>query len=386
MIQPADRLNNVKEYYFSKKLREVAKLKNEGHPVINMGIGSPDLPPHQKVIEALNSTSQRPDAHGYQSYQGIPALREAISDFYQKYYQVSLAPANEILPMMGSKEAIMHISLAYLNPGDKVLIPNPGYPTYTSVTELVGAKAVYYDLKEENQWLPNFDQLEDFAQKGIKLMWINYPHMPTGANATKEALQQLVEFAKKHHILLVNDNPYSFILTKEYLSILSLDGAKDIALELNSLSKTFNMPGWRVGMLCGKPDYVQEVLKVKSNMDSGMFLGIQQGAIAALQLDQSWFEEMNNVYKSRRELIWKLAERIGAICDKTSSGMFVWARLAEKTDPLALVDKLLYENHIFITPGDIFGSNGHGYIRFSLCVPESTIQEAFDRINSAWTK
>ncbi|GAB3646739.1 aminotransferase class I/II-fold pyridoxal phosphate-dependent enzyme [Echinicola sediminis] len=386
MIKPADRLTNVKEYYFSKKLREVAKLKNEGHPIINMGIGSPDLPPHQQVIDALNSTSQREDAHGYQSYQGIPALREAIANFYQKYYQATLAPADEILPMMGSKEAIMHISLAYLNPGDKVLIPNPGYPTYTSVTELVGAKAVYYDLKEENGWLPDHEQLETLSQEGIKLMWINYPHMPTGANATKEALQKLVEFGKKHNILLVNDNPYSFILTKEYLSILSIEGAKDIALELNSLSKTFNMPGWRVGMLCGKSDYVKEVLKVKSNMDSGMFLGIQEGAIAALKLEKSWFENMNEVYQIRRELIWKLAERLGATCDKNSSGMFVWAKLPEKTDPLALVDKLLYENHIFITPGDIFGSNGHGYIRFSLCVAKETIQEAFDRINSTWRK
>lgn len=316
MIAPAHRLANVKEYYFSKKLREVARLKAEGHPIINMGIGSPDLPPHPSVTEALNHSSAQPTSHGYQSYQGIPALREAIASFYQKHYAVSLSPTDEILPMMGSKEAIMHISLAYLNPGDKVLIPNPGYPTYSSVTELVGAKAVYYDLKEENQWLPDIGQLEELAQSGIKLMWINYPHMPTGANASREALEALVTFAKKHQILLVNDNPYSFILTQSPISILSIDGAKDIALELNSLSKTFNMPGWRVGMLCGQASYLQEVLKVKSNMDSGMFLGIQEGAIAALNLDQRWFDQMDAIYHKRREAVWKLAERVGAICEQ----------------------------------------------------------------------
>ncbi|MBD8490376.1 aminotransferase class I/II-fold pyridoxal phosphate-dependent enzyme [Echinicola sp. CAU 1574] len=386
MIKPAERLNQVKEYYFSKKLREVAKLKAEGHPIINMGIGSPDLPPHPSVIEALNSTSQMETSHGYQSYQGSPALRESIAAFYQKYYDTTLSPVDEILPMMGSKEAIMHISMAYLNPGDKVLIPNPGYPTYSSVTELVGARAMYYDLKGDSRWLPDFDQLNKLAEEGIKLMWVNYPHMPTGATANIEILKKLVDFAKDHQILLVNDNPYSFILTEKPFSILSIEGAKDIALELNSLSKTFNMPGWRVGFLCGQVNYLKEVLKVKSNMDSGMFLGIQAGAIAALNLESSWFDQMDSIYQKRRELVWKLAERVGAICEKESAGMFVWAKLADKTDPMALVDKLLYENHIFITPGDIFGSNGHGYIRFSLCVPEDTIQEALDRINISWNK
>ncbi|WP_200974230.1 pyridoxal phosphate-dependent aminotransferase [Echinicola sp. 20G] len=386
MIKPAERLNQVKEYYFSKKLREVAKLKAEGHPIINMGIGSPDLPPHPSVIEALNSTSQMETSHGYQSYQGSPALRESIAAFYQKYYNTSLSPVDEILPMMGSKEAIMHISMAYLNPGDKVLIPNPGYPTYSSVTELVGARAIYYDLKGESRWLPDFDQLNKLAEEGIKLMWVNYPHMPTGATADIETLMKLVDFAKDNQILLVNDNPYSFILTEKPISILSIEGAREIALELNSLSKTFNMPGWRVGMLCGQANYLKEVLKVKSNMDSGMFLGIQAGAIAALNLESSWFDQMDSIYQKRRELVWKLAERVGAICEKESAGMFVWAKLADKTDPMALVDKLLYENHIFITPGDIFGSNGHGYIRFSLCVPEDTIQEALDRINASWNK
>lgn len=386
MITPATRLSNVKEYYFSKKLREVAALKAEGHPVINMGIGSPDLPPHPAVISALAKTSQMDSAHGYQSYQGIPALRETMASFYQMHYGVTLDPANEILPMMGSKEAIMHISMAYLNPGDRVLIPNPGYPTYSSVTELVGAKAVYYDLKAENHWLPDFDQLAELAKTGVKLMWINYPHMPTGANASLEVLQRLVRFAKEHQILLVNDNPYSFILTQKPLSILSIDGAYEIALELNSLSKTYNMPGWRVGMLCGNSSYVKEVLKVKSNMDSGMFLGIQQGAIAAMKLDKGWFEKMDEVYRKRRALVWKLADGLGAICDRSSSGMFVWAKLADKTDPLSFVDKLLYENHIFITPGDIFGTNGHGFIRFSLCVQEDLIEEAISRVSATWTR
>ncbi|MDN3668289.1 aminotransferase class I/II-fold pyridoxal phosphate-dependent enzyme [Echinicola jeungdonensis] len=380
MISPAQRLNNVKEYYFSQKLREVAQLKADGAPIINMGIGSPDLPPHESVIEALNQTSIKADVHGYQSYQGLPALREGIASFYKKYYQVQLQPQDEILPMMGSKEAIMHISMAYLNPGDKVLIPNPGYPTYSSVTELVGAEAIYYDLKGENNWLPDFQQLEEFAKKGIKIMWINYPHMPTGANAPETTLSQLVEFGKKHGILLVNDNPYSFILTAKPLSILSIPGAREVAMELNSLSKTYNMPGWRVGMLCGKSTYLKEVLKVKSNMDSGMFLGIQKGAIAALNLDKTWFEQMDDIYRSRRELVWQIIDKIGASYDKSSSGMFVWAKLPEGQDSKAFVDQLLQKNHLFIAPGDIFGSNGIGYIRFSLCVPEDKIKEALKRI------
>ncbi len=296
MILPADRLQEVKEYYFSKKLREVARLKAEGNPIINMGIGSPDLPPDDSVIEALCQTSKMGNAHGYQSYQGIPALREAISGFYHRHYHVSLKPESDILPMMGSKEAIMHISMAFLNPGDKVLIPDPGYPTYSSVTNIVGAQAIYYDLKGENGWMPDFGQLETLASQGIKLMWVNYPHMPTGADATFETLEKLVAFAQRHQILLVNDNPYSFVLTPSPQSMLAVPGAAEVVLELNSLSKTFNMPGWRVGMLCGKSEYIQPVLKVKSNMDSGMFLGIQQGAIAALKLDQNWFDTINDTY------------------------------------------------------------------------------------------
>lgn len=380
MINPADRLSKVTEYYFSKKLREVAAMKADGISVINMGIGSPDLPPHPNVIHALNHCAQAANSHGYQNYQGIPALRKAISDFYETYFQVQLNPEHEILPMMGSKEAIFHISMAFLNPGDKVLIPNPGYPTYTSVSNLVSAEAILYDLTSENSWLPDFGQLEELARQKIKLMWINYPHMPTGAKADPEVLEKLVRFAQKHRILLVNDNPYSFVLNNQPLSILSIDGSKFHCLELNSLSKTFNMSGWRVGMLCGNQEYLQHVIKVKSNMDSGMFLGIQEGAIAALKLDQSWFDDLNSVYSKRREMVWQLIDLLGGTYEKDSSGMFVWVKLPTGIDSKDLVDQLLQEKHIFIAPGDIFGSNGKGYIRFSLCVQEKQIKEALTRI------
>jgi aspartate/methionine/tyrosine aminotransferase len=381
MINPAYRLSEVTEYYFSQKLREVASMIAEGKPVINMGIGSPDLPPHNSVIDALTRSSQLTGSHGYQGYQGIPALRKAMSTFYRNHYQVELNPENEILPMMGSKEAIMHISLAFLNPGDKVLIPNPGYPTYSSVTELVGAEAVYYNLAPTNSWLPDFEQLEESAKQGIKLMWINYPHMPTGAKAGREDLKKLVHFVQNHEILLVNDNPYSFILNDSPISILSIREATSHCLELNSLSKTFNMPGWRVGMLCGNREYLQHVLKVKSNMDSGMFLGIQEGAIAALKLDKSWFDHLNHIYTRRRMLVWQLIDQMEAVYEKDSSGMFVWAKLPRDRDSKEFVDQLLVEKHIFITPGDIFGSRGKGYIRFSLCVQEKNIQEALNRFN-----
>lgn len=379
MIKPAHRLSKVSEYYFSHKLREVEAMKAKGIKVINMGIGSPDLAPHPNVVQALNECSQLNSSHGYQNYQGSQKFRQAISRFYQRHYQVELNPANEVLPMMGSKEAIMHISMAFLNPGDKVLIPNPGYPTYTSVTNLVGAEVVYYDLTSENDWLPDFDQLEKVAQSGIKLMWINYPHMPTGAKASPEVFKKLIEFSKKHHILLVNDNPYSFVLNEEPISLLSIEGSKSYCLELNSLSKTFNMAGWRVGMLCGNPSYLQEVVKVKSNMDSGMFLGIQEGAVAALELDKSWFESLNSIYTKRRTLVWQLIDQIGAVYQKDTAGMFVWAKLSEDLDSMEFVDRLLQKKHIFIAPGDIFGSNGKGYIRFSLCVKEQSIQEALTR-------
>ena len=382
MIKPADRLINIREYYFSQKLREVALMKAEGISVINMGIGSPDLPPDPSVTKALVDCSQKENSHGYQNYQGTLALREAIAGFYNDHYGVRLDPKSQVLPMMGSKEAIMHISMAFLNPGDKVLLPNPGYPTYTSVTNLLGAVPVYYDLLPQNAWLPDFGQLEKMAEKGIKLMWVNYPHMPTGAIGGKPILDKLARFAQKHDILLVNDNPYSFILNEEPESLLAVEGAMSHCLELNSLSKTFNMAGWRVGMLCGDNRYLQQVVKVKTNMDSGMFLGIQEGAVAALQLGRSWFENINQCYRRRKELVLQLSSLIGAEFESNTCGLFVWAKLHPGMDAKEFVDRLLQQNHIFIAPGDIFGSNGQGYVRFSLCVPEEQIKEAIIRLKS----
>ncbi len=355
-------------------------MKAAGINVINMGIGSPDLPPHPAVIKALNKSSKSKDVHGYQNYQGTPAFRQAIASFYRQYFKVILNPEGEILPMMGSKEAIFHISMAFLNPGDKVLIPNPGYPTYSSVTRLVNAEAMYYDLASSSGWLPDFDQLEKLASEVVKLMWVNFPHMPTGAKADLDVLEKLVQFAQKHNILLVNDNPYSFVLNDEPISLLAVEGAASHCLELNSLSKSFNMAGWRVGMLCGSSDFLQSVVKVKSNMDSGMFLGIQEGAVAALQLDQSWFDELNSIYEKRRTLVWQLADQLGAAYKTDTGGMFVWAKLDDGLDAKEYVDRLLEDKHLFIAPGDIFGSNGQGYIRFSLCVKDDAIREALTRV------
>jgi aspartate/methionine/tyrosine aminotransferase len=379
MIQTAIRLNSVQEYYFSRKLREVRQLTAEGKLVINMGIGSPDLAPDITVVEAMQKAMFDNKAHEYQSYQGLPELRKGIADFYKTHFNVDLDFNTEILPLMGSKEGIMHISLAFLNEGDEVLIPNPGYPTYASVTELVQAKAVYYDLTATTNWQPNFDALEKLDLSKVKLMWVSYPHMPTGANGTLELFQKLIAFGKKHNILIVNDNPYSFVLNGKPLSILQIDGAKDIAIELNSLSKTYNMAGWRVGMVLGNPTLIDAVLKVKSNMDSGMFYGIQKGAIEALKLGNDWFEKQNEIYTKRRNLIFKLAEKLNCVFDRNSVGLFVWAKLPAGIMSEEFIDKVLIEKHIFITPGTIFGSNGEGYIRFSLCVTEEKIQDAINR-------
>jgi LL-diaminopimelate aminotransferase len=380
MITTAKRLDTVEEYYFSSKLREVRQLQSEGKSIINMGIGSPDLSPSKAVIEAVAAAIQDENGHGYQSYQGLPELRKGMADFYQNQFGVELNPNNEILPLMGSKEGIMHISLAFLNEGDHVLIPNPGYPTYTSVTNLVGAVPVYYDLKEANAWEPDFDALEKLDLSKVKIMWLGYPHMPTGARGSLALFEKLVAFAKKHNILLVNDNPYSFVLNNNPMSLLQIKGAKEVALELNSLSKTFNMAGWRVGMVLGNPEIIDAVLKVKSNMDSGMYYGIQKGAIAALNCDKSWFEDQNKIYRRRRELTEKLAEKLGCEVYKEGVGLFVWAKLPEGIESAEkFIDEILYEKHIFITPGTIFGSNGEGYIRFSLCVKEEKVQEAIDR-------
>ena len=380
MIKAAKRLDTVQEYYFSKKLREVRGLAAAGKPIINMGIGSPDLQPPTKVLEAIQDSLNDASAHKYQSYQGLPELRNAIATFYKNKFSVATNPENEVLPLMGSKEGIMHISMAFLNEGDKVLIPNPGYPTYTSVTKLVGAEPLFYSLSDKNNWQPNFDELEAQDLSEVKIMWVNYPHMPTGTNATLETFEKLIAFGKKHNILIINDNPYSFILNDNPISILQVEGAKDIALELNSLSKTFNMAGWRVGMVLGNDAYINEILKVKSNMDSGMFYGIQKGAIEALQLSDDWFLEQNKIYEERRNLIWQLADKLDAVYNKNSTGLFVWAKIPEGKKSEEVTDAVLYDNDIFITPGTIFGSQGEGYIRFSLCVTTDVIKEAISRL------
>lgn len=376
----ADRLHSVQEYYFSKKLREVRGLMEQGRPIINMGIGSPDLAPSPKVLETLRSCITDNGAHQYQSYQGLPELRKAIADFYDQKFGVQVDSNKEILPLMGSKEGIMHISMAFLNQGDEVLLPNPGYPTYASVTNLVGGVPVTYDLNAENGWFPDLEALEQQDLSKVKLMWVSYPHMPTGATASMEQLEALVAFARKNDILLVNDNPYSFVLANNPTSILSIEGAKDCTLELNSLSKTFNMAGWRVGMVLGSAEHIEAVLKVKSNMDSGMFYGIQKGAVAALQSGQEWFEHLDTVYTQRRTLMFELVDKLGCTYDPNAVGMFVWSKLPNGSVPSEqFIDEVLYEKDIFIAPGTIFGSNGEGYIRFSLCVKEEKIKEAIDR-------
>ncbi|MFM1877333.1 MAG: hypothetical protein RLZZ241_199 [Bacteroidota bacterium] len=380
MILEADRLQNVQEYYFSRKLKEVNGLRAQGRPIINMGIGSPDLAPDSDVLQTLVNAITDPGAHQYQSYQGLQELRETIADFYEKKFGVHLNPNSEILPLMGSKEGIMHISMAFLNPGDRVLIPDPGYPTYASVTHLVGAQPVYYPLIESKGWFPDLKAMEQNGLEGVKLMWVSYPHMPTGAQASAAQLEELVDFTRRHNILLVNDNPYSFVLGSHPKSILDGLGDREHVMELNSLSKTFNMAGWRVGMVLGAASLITAVLKVKSNMDSGMFYGIQKGAIAALKSGPEWFESLDAIYKSRRSAVFELADLLGCTYDINAVGMFVWARLPEGSeDAEAFIDRLLYEKDLFITPGTIFGTQGSGYVRFSLCVPEPRIREAIAR-------
>ncbi len=380
MIRTADRLHTVEEYYFSKKLREVRGLIAEGRPIINMGIGSPDLAPSEAVIASFTESISDMGAHQYQSYQGLPQLRQAIADFYKSKFGVSMQSETEVLPLMGSKEGIMHISMAFLNEGDEVLIPNPGYPTYMSVTKLVGGVPKLYNLTAENEWFPDLEYLESTDLSQVKLMWVSYPHMPTGATASAEKLQLLVDFAKRNQILLVNDNPYSFVLSKNPISMLSAKGSKEVALELNSLSKTFNMAGWRVGMVLGSAEHINAILKVKSNMDSGMFYGIQKGAIAALGSGKEWFEQLDKVYESRRNLMFELVDKLNCTYDPKAVGMFVWAQLPKGSDPAEdFIDAVLYDKNIFIAPGTIFGSNGEGYIRFSLCVKEEKIREAIER-------
>lgn len=376
----ADRLNTVEEYYFSKKLREVNALKEAGAPIINLGIGSPDLAPPKAVITAITDSLSDVSAHKYQSYQGLPALRLAMANFYKAHYNIVLNPQNQVLPLIGSKEGIMHISMAYLNQGDAVLIPNPGYPTYTSVTKLLGATPVFYDLNATSNWQPDLVSLEAMDVSKVKLMWINYPHMPTGTLGDKKILKGLVDFAKKNEILLINDNPYSFILNNQPSSIFNIEGAEQVCLELNSLSKTFNMAGWRVGMLTGAKAHLDNVIKVKSNMDSGMFYGIQKGAIEALNSSKNWFSDLNLIYSERRKLIWELATALNCTFETNTSGMFVWAKLPTGLKSEAFIDKILHDYHLFIAPGTIFGTNGEGYIRFSLCAPSESIELAIKRV------
>ena len=376
----AKRLDTVQEYYFSKKLREVAGLRAKGRPIINLGIGSPDLAPPPQVVEALNKALSSNGAHQYQPYKGIMELRNSIAEFYNKFYKLDLDPDTEILPLMGSKEGIMHISMTFLNPGDEVLLPNPGYPTYSSVTRLLDARERNYDLKAENNWLPDLKKLADKDLSMVKIMWVNYPHMPTGSVATDSFFTELTEFAEKHKILVVNDNPYSFIQNDDPRSILQKDGLSDYVMELNSLSKSFNMAGWRVGMLAGSQKNINSVLKVKSNMDSGMFYPVQAGAVEALKLPGSWFEEQNRIYAERKKKVLELISELDCEVRDDQVGLFVWAKTPEGKTSEDIVDDLLYNKDIFIAPGFIFGSQGEGYIRFSLCANEEVIDEALKRI------
>lgn len=382
-IVPAKRLDSIKEYYFSTKLKEVAAMNAAGKNIISLGIGSPDLPPSRETIETLCQSAQENNAHGYQPSVGIPELRQAYASWYKRWYNVSLDPAKEIQPLIGSKEGILHISLAFLNPGDGVLVPNPGYPTYTSVSKLVGADIYSYDLDENNGWQPDFEALEKLDLSKIKLMWVNYPNMPTGANSTTELLQKLVEFGKKHSILIVNDNPYSFILNKNHLSILQIEGAKDICIEMNSLSKSHNMPGWRMAMLCSNAQFIEWVLKVKSNIDSGQFKPMQLATVTALNNSEEWHNEMNiKVYAQRRKIAEEIMSTLGCTFDPNQVGMFLWGKIpTQYKGSEELADKILYEANVFLTPGFIFGSKGERYIRISLCCNENMLAEALERIN-----
>lgn len=377
------RLEGVGEYYFSQKLREIDDMNKAGKQVINLGIGSPDLPPHPDVIKTLQDEAAKPNTHAYQNYKGSPVLRNAISQWYKKWYDVDLNPDSEILPLIGSKEGIMHVCMTYINEGDVVLIPDPGYPTYKSAATIAGANVIPYTLKEENNWFPDFNELEKTDLENVKLMFVNYPQMPTGQLPTKELFQQLIAFAKKHDILLCHDNPYSFILNKAPMSLLSIEGAKDVAIELNSLSKSHNMAGWRVGMLSGKKERIDEILRFKSNMDSGMFLPVQLAAAKALELGQDWHDKLNEVYSKRREKVFELLQLLECKFDKNQVGLFVWAALpAMFKDGYELSDSVLQKSNVFITPGGIFGNGGNKYVRVSLCATEEKIEEAIKRIKN----
>ena len=383
-IQPASRVSEVKEYYFSKKLREVARLNAEGRDIISLGIGGPDRMPADEVIDTLCEEARKEGNHSYQSYTGLPALRQAYADFYRRWYGVELDPSKEILPLIGSKEGILHVSLALLNPGDGVLVPNPGYPTYTSVSRLAQAEVFNYDLTEENGWLPDFDQLEKMPLERIKLMWVNYPHMPTGTQATPELLQRIVDFGRRHGIVIAHDNPYSFILNESPTSLLQIEGAKDVAIELNSMSKSHNMAGWRMGMLASNPTMIECILKVKSNIDSGQFRPMMLAAVKGLEADKSWYDTLNATYARRRAVAEEVMTALGCTFDPTQRGLFLWGRIADsESGSEAVADRALYESRVFVTPGFIFGSNGDRYIRISLCATEEKLREALARIRQS---
>jgi aspartate/methionine/tyrosine aminotransferase len=380
-VEVANRLNGIGEYYFSQKLKEIDDLNKQGKAVINLGIGSPDLPPHPDVIKVLQEEAAKPNMHAYQSYKGSELLRKAFSVWYKEWYGVELNPATETLPLIGSKEGIMHICMTYLNEGDKVLIPNPGYPTYSSAVKLAGGTCLPYELKEENDWQIDFEELEEMDLSRVKLMWVNYPHMPTGQLPTKDVFENLVAFGKENSILICHDNPYSFILNGHPTSLLSINGALDCVIELNSLSKSQNMAGWRVGVLCGAKERIDEVLRFKSNMDSGMFLPVQLAAAKALSLDKSWYDSVNEIYQSRRQKAYELLDFLGCHYSKKQAGMFLWAKVPSiYKSGFDLSDKVLNSSKVFITPGGIFGSAGDGFVRVSLCSPEEKFEESIRRI------
>ena len=382
-IHPANRLAGVSEYYFSRKLKEVAQMNAESKDVISLGIGSPDMPPSKATIETLCTSANDPNGHGYQPYVGIPELRESFAKWYKRWYDVTLDPAKEIQPLIGSKEGILHVTLAFVNPGEKVLIPNPGYPTYSSLSQLLGAEVVTYDLKEEQNWMPDFEVLEQMDLTDVKLMWTNYPNMPTGANATPELFERLVDFARRKGIVIVNDNPYSFILNNKPLSILSVPGAKKCCIEFNSMSKSHNMPGWRIGMLASNAQFVEWILKVKSNIDSGMFRAMQLAASTALNADEDWYQGNNDNYRHRRHLAGEIMKALGCTYDDKQVGMFLWGKISNDCISVEeLAEKVLHEARVFITPGFIFGSNGARYVRLSLCCKEQKLEEALKRIQA----
>ena len=383
MISPAKRVSLITEYYFSRKRKEIDQMRESGLDIIDLGIGSPDRPPSDKVIETLHANAIMPGNHGYQGYTGIPALRKAFSEWYRQYFKVELNPADEILPLIGSKEGIMHISMAFIDEGDEVLVPDPGYPAYSAATRLAGGSVLSYNLTEEKGWLPDFEEIEKNDLSRVKIMWINYPHMPTGKRATKAELERIVEFAIKHNILLCNDNPYSFILNDDYTSILSVDGSRDIALEMNSLSKSHNMAGWRIGMVAGNSSYISAILRVKSNMDSGMFQPLQAAAAAALSAPAEWYNEVNSAYRERRKIAEEIMTALGCSFDTKQSGLFLWGKIPQFYDNSEeLSDLLLHKANVFITPGFIFGRNGNNYIRISLCSKSEVLEKALNRIKS----